>query len=246
MKKNFLIITFLVLIATNLFAQVPEAVSYQAIVRDANGQILSNANVSLRISILTGNTNGDAVYVENHQVTTNDFGLINLRIGEGAPELGDFSQIEWAENTHFTKIELDIEGGNNYMEIGTSQILSVPYALQAKKAESVDFSQITDVPLEISPRIAAKGQSVSVTFSGGDAVEFSQGSNTCPALWSSANLHYSQGTSTIQPIDVYFIDNERFDVIFSIPYYVPSGMYDIILAPNTPCQMTIEAFFKVK
>jgi hypothetical protein len=101
--------------------------------------------------------------------------------------------------------------------------------------------------MTIIPRIGARDNRLSVSFSGGDAVTFSQASASCPTIWASASLKLAQGTSTItvDAYDVYYIDNKRFDVIFDIPWYIPSGFYDIILGPGTGCQQTMPASFKI-
>ena len=117
-------------------AQSPEAFSYQAVARDATGQILSNQSVSFRVNILQGRATGTDVYAETHVTTVNDFGLVNLEIGNGVVKNGDFSAIDWGADTYFVQMEMDEAGGNNYQLLGTSQLLSVPYALYTKSAEN--------------------------------------------------------------------------------------------------------------
>jgi len=121
----------------NLFAQSPEAFKYQAIARDASGNVIANQNVSFRISIIKTSATGTPVYVETHNLTTNNFGLANLNIGEGSPVSGNFSTIDWATDKYFIKVEMDATGGTSYQHIGTSQLLSVPYALYAKEAANI-------------------------------------------------------------------------------------------------------------
>lgn len=120
----------------NLFAQSPEAFKYQAIARDASGNVIANQNVSFRISILKTSATGTPVYVETHNLTTNNFGLANLNIGNGSPISGNFSTIDWAADKYYIKVEMDATGGTSYQLMGTSQLLSVPYALNAKSAET--------------------------------------------------------------------------------------------------------------
>ena len=143
-----IILSFLVI---QVFPQVPQAISYQSVVRDLNGNPLAEQNVSLRISILEGDIDGDAIYAETHSITTNKFGLINIKIGMGTPVTGDFSSIGWWNNEYFSKIEIDITGGMTYVETGTSQLLSVPYAFYAQKAGDIGFNFIitgfTDITL---------------------------------------------------------------------------------------------------
>ncbi|MCX6257469.1 MAG: hypothetical protein NTW49_06175 [Bacteroidia bacterium] len=135
MKKSIIYFIFIFAIAT-VSAQTPMSFSYQAVVRDSTGNILADQNVSLRISVLQGNVSGSAAYVETHATTTNRFGLILLSIGQGNVISGSFSNIDWASGgMWFLKVELDPYGGSNYFEMGTSQFLSVPYALHSKTAE---------------------------------------------------------------------------------------------------------------
>lgn len=137
MKRTLLFFLSLMLFAMVAIAQSPEAFKYQAVARDAGGQILANQSVSFQISILQGSASGTSVYSETHAATTNTFGLVNLEIGNGTVASGDFSAIDWGTDTYFTQIEMDASGGTNYQLMGTSQLLSVPYALHAKTAENV-------------------------------------------------------------------------------------------------------------
>ncbi|MFK8165088.1 MAG: DUF1566 domain-containing protein [Lewinella sp.] len=138
MKRIILFIGALLLFAVAANAQTPEAFKYQAVARDAGGQILANQSVSLRIGILKGSVSGDNIYSEIHFKTTNAFGLVNLEIGRGDLMAGEFSAIDWGNDTYFVQIEMDETGGANYQVLGTSQLLSVPYAMHAKTAENVD------------------------------------------------------------------------------------------------------------
>ncbi len=136
MKKIFASILFLLLLQTTTFAVVPEAIKYQAVARDNGGNILANKNIGIRLSILKGNISGTAVYVETHATSSNNLGLINLEIGKGTPITGTMSAINWGNDSYFIKIEMDETGGSNYTLVGTSQLVSVPYALYAKEAEN--------------------------------------------------------------------------------------------------------------
>ncbi len=121
-----------------LLAQAPQKIKYQSIVRDNTGAVIVNTAVSFRISVLQGNENGPSVYTETHTgQVTNAFGLVNLEIGGGSVESGDLSAITWGTDNYFFNIELDATGGTNYQQMGTSQALSVPYALNARTADAV-------------------------------------------------------------------------------------------------------------
>ncbi|GAB4289314.1 MAG: hypothetical protein Kow0068_14920 [Marinilabiliales bacterium] len=113
------------------FSQVPEKISYQAIIRDSNGDIISSQNIGIQISILQGAATGSVIYAETHSVMTNLHGLVSLEIGTGNIISGDFSNIDWSESPYFIKFETDPTGGSNYTISFTSELLSVPYALWA-------------------------------------------------------------------------------------------------------------------
>ncbi len=127
MKK---IITSLALFFTLLtFAQVPQGISYQAIALNGAGNPVVSSNVGIRISVLDNSATGTVLYTETHTKTTNPQGLFNLVIGQGTPTNGTFSTINWGTNSKFLKVEMDAAGGSNYALVGTTQLLSVPYAL---------------------------------------------------------------------------------------------------------------------
>jgi hypothetical protein len=137
MKKSLIILLAHLLITTSIFAQSPEKMSYQAVVRDGNNNLVASTAVGMQISILQGSTIGSAIYVETQSPTANSNGLVSLEIGSGTPVTGTFAAINWATGPYFIKIETDPTGGANYSITGTSQLLSVPYALHAKTAETV-------------------------------------------------------------------------------------------------------------
>ncbi|MDD4149699.1 MAG: hypothetical protein PHE33_06690, partial [Bacteroidales bacterium] len=136
MKKVFAILVAVLLTAT-LWAQSPEKMSYQAVIRNSDDVLVTNTQVGMQISILQGSASGIAVYVETQEPSTNANGLLSLEIGDGTVVSGDFSTIDWSASQYFIKTETDIAGGTNYTITGTSQLLSVPYALHAKTAETV-------------------------------------------------------------------------------------------------------------
>jgi len=135
--KKLIIALANLLIITSVWAQSPQSFKYQAIARDVNGIVLANQSVGIQISILEGSIYGASVYIETFEPTTNNFGLINLNIGTGTPVTGDFTTIDWANDKYFIKVEMDPANGTAYQIMGTSQLLSVPYALHAKTAETV-------------------------------------------------------------------------------------------------------------
>jgi hypothetical protein len=137
MKNLFAILSTFLFIGI-LWAQVPQIMSYQAVIRDSNNELVTNTQISMQIIILQGSENGTVVYTETHTPTTNANGLVSIQIGSGDkswwhPGFGD---IDWSSGPYFIKTETDPTGGTEYTITGTSQLLSVPYALHAKTAES--------------------------------------------------------------------------------------------------------------
>ena len=131
MKK---ISTLAVILFTTLtmYCQTPELMSYQAVVRDADSELLTDQAVGMKISILEDTASGTPVYVETQNPSTNSNGLLSLQVGAGTVVSGDITTIDWANHDYFIKTETDPTGGENYTITGTSQLLSVPYALYAK------------------------------------------------------------------------------------------------------------------
>lgn len=133
MKKFFSPI-FLFLISISVMAQAPQKFNYQAIARNAAGSPLANQNINVRFSIRDISTIGPIIYQETHALTTNEFGLINAFVGGGTVTSGTFSAINWAGGAKFLQLEYDPQGGTNFLVVGTTQMVSVPYALYAEKA----------------------------------------------------------------------------------------------------------------
>jgi hypothetical protein len=149
----------------SVFAQSPAAFKYQAVVRDANYAPIVAQTVRLRFSILVGSVSGSTVYQEFHQPTTSPLGLVALNVGEGTVLSGTFDAIDWGSDDYYLQIEVDPAGGSNYLLLGTSQLLSVPYALYATKAGSVD--------------------NLDEAFTAGAGIRIDSGviSNVAPSLW---------------------------------------------------------------
>jgi hypothetical protein len=142
-KKVCIFMTIILLCASS-FAQVPEKMNYQAIVKDISGNLVSNQTIGMQISILQNTATGTAVYIEVQTPTTNANGLFTLEIGTGAVVSGDFTTIDWSNANYFIKTEIDPTGGVSYTNTGTNQLLSVPYALHSKTAENVNNDLVDD------------------------------------------------------------------------------------------------------
>ena len=146
MKKILIIIFCLPLL---LFGQsVPQGVNYQAVATNSLGLELINQTISIRASVLSNSANGTIEWEEIHTTTTDTFGLFNLIIGQGTStgngSTSNFSDINWGANTHFLKIEMDINGGSTYSHMGTNQMMSVPYALYAENT-NIDYDSIASI-----------------------------------------------------------------------------------------------------
>lgn len=152
--KEFLILIITVFFAQCFaFGQAPGAINYQAVVRDNFGIVIANQNVSLRMSLHQGNPTGIIVYREVHYDTTNSFGLVSLRVGHGLVDTGIFGAIDWGGSSYFLEIELDENGGQQFISMGTQQLVSVPYALYSEKAGNVfsgEYSDLSNVPTGLS------------------------------------------------------------------------------------------------
>lgn len=135
MRKLFTLL-FAVLLTVHVFAQAPQTMSYQAVIRNTSGALVVSTPISIQISILQGSSTGSTSYVETQTSTTNANGLVSIAIGSGNVVSGTFSSIDWSAGPYFIKTETDPTGGTNYTIIGTSQLLSVPYALYAAKSGS--------------------------------------------------------------------------------------------------------------
>ena len=132
--KTSITTVFLLFFSIQILAQAPLAFNYQGVARDLSGNTIPDQNLGIQITILQGSTNGTEVYKETHTVTSNNFGLFTLQIGNGNAANNPFSEIGWENGIHFLQIEIDENGGNNYQLIGTSQLISVPYALFAESS----------------------------------------------------------------------------------------------------------------
>ncbi|MFP4664524.1 MAG: FISUMP domain-containing protein [Bacteroidales bacterium] len=132
MKKFYpYLILLILLFPLPALSQVPEAIKYQAVIRDSEGHPISNQDIRIRLSILENSENGDYIYQENHMTETNAFGLVNLNLGEGS-STWDFSDIAWDNGiAKWLKVEIDSTGGTDFTEMGISRLLSVPYAMHA-------------------------------------------------------------------------------------------------------------------
>lgn len=134
MRKLFTVIAMMLLWTVSLFAQAPQKMAYQAVVCDAEGKVVTNQSMGVKVSILKGAVDGTAIYTESHTTTSTSNGAINLEIGGGTTS-DDFSAIDWSKGPYFIQSTAEVNGKSVTV---TSQLLSVPYALYAEKSKIVD------------------------------------------------------------------------------------------------------------
>jgi hypothetical protein len=139
MKKIYSILAGLLLTAS-VFAQAPQKMSYQAVIRNTSNALITSTPVGMQISVLQGSLTGTAVYVETQTPSTNANGLVSVEIGGGTVVSGNFSTINWANGPYFIKTETDPTGGTAYTITGTNELMSVPYALNAANANVGGFT----------------------------------------------------------------------------------------------------------
>jgi hypothetical protein len=166
MKKLMILILCLTM-GGILIAQAPAAFKYQAVARDATGAVLVSKTVSFWISILQGSATGATVFSEIHSATTNEFGLVNLEIGRGTNMSGSLDLINWGSDVYFLKIDMDPNGGVAFVNMGITQLLSVPYAMHAK---TVEIDQVNDAdadPLNEMQILELSGTDLSLSKGGG-------------------------------------------------------------------------------
>ena len=117
-----------------LFAQTPEGINYQAVIRKTNGTLVTNTTVAIRIQIKQTSATGTVVYSERQSVITSTYGLVNFVIGQGTVLSGTFSAINWSTGNYWVSLGVDFTNGTNYIDYGSHRLMSAPYALCAKTA----------------------------------------------------------------------------------------------------------------
>ena len=168
MKTITLLLTT-ILLSLNILAQVPDKISFQAVIRDTNGDLVRNQQVRMKISILLNSDTGTPVYMEIHDPVSNENGLVSLEIGNGRTT-DIFTAIDWSTGIYFLKTETDPEGNSNFTISGTSQILSVPYAFHAKTVENDMVDDADANPVNELQTISLNGSDLSLSDGGGTIV----------------------------------------------------------------------------
>ena len=147
--KNLYLLLASILLTTSIFAQAPEGFNYQALARDSAGDIIVNTTIAVQFDLRETTAAGTIIYTETLNPTTNGNGVFNLVMGQGTTTFGVFNTIDWASNSHFLEVSIDLENGTAYTSLGTSQLLSVPYALHSKTAGSVTETQTLEDALTL-------------------------------------------------------------------------------------------------
>ena len=133
MKKTILTLASVLFCAITFAQTVPQGINYQGVARDANGDELTNQNLTVKLSVISGSSTGTVSWQETHAVTTNDFGLFTAVIGQGTStgsgSSATFNVVDWGAAVHYLKVEID--AGSGFADMGTTELMSVPYALQA-------------------------------------------------------------------------------------------------------------------
>jgi len=142
MKNYILSIILMIIFTSSAYTQSPQAINYQAVARDTSGVVLAGQNLAIRISILQNAIDGNAVFVETHDVSTTSLGLINLAIGTGTLFSGDFSSINWGGSSFYLKTEIDASGNDDYTLLDVAVIQATPYALHANSLTLTDANGV--------------------------------------------------------------------------------------------------------
>ena len=138
LSVNLLFTTVMILHAQD---KMPQAVSYQAVARDAQGKVVAQKAIGIQVEILKGSTTGAVVFSETHSPTSSQTGTVNLLIGQGTRKIGTFSSVDWGADTYYLQLSMDLSGGSNYEKVSTTQMLPVPYALYARYAERAGVAE---------------------------------------------------------------------------------------------------------
>ncbi|MCB9313100.1 MAG: hypothetical protein H6568_10040 [Lewinellaceae bacterium] len=190
----FLLFSMIILLGQ----QVPQSFKYQGVARVDQDVVVGQ--IGLRLSVHQGTINGNIVYREAHQTTTNEVGVFSVEAGNGSVISGTFSSIDWGDGPYFLEVELDPAGGSAYVVLGATQIMSVPYALYASKAGSVDGDTDQDPQNEIQT-VSKSGSVVTLSKGGGSfSVDDNDASVTNEIQLlskSGTNLTLSKGGGTV-------------------------------------------------
>ena len=152
-KSKLFILSLCLFAALCLQAQekMPQAISYQAVARDAQGKVIAAQTIGVKVEILKGSASGEVIFSETHNPTSSRTGTVNLLIGQGSPVTGEFAAIDWGGDTYYLQLNMDVAGGSNYQLVSTTQMFPVPYALYAAKAGSAEQNSSSVIDFALIP-----------------------------------------------------------------------------------------------
>ncbi|MGH1435256.1 MAG: tail fiber domain-containing protein [Lewinella sp.] len=200
MKRLILFALLLLACASSAYSQAPEKFKFQAVARDAGGSPYLSENLAVRVSLVRDGVSGLVDYAERHEITTSPLGVFDLEIGGGSPLSGDMNNLDWGAHAYYLKIDMDPNSGTNYTNLGTSQLLSVPYAIYAREAangsgggDPTDELQNLLYDPNTQTLTLTDGNAVTLSFPGGtDSQTLVYDSNT-------GNLMISNGNTVTIP-----------------------------------------------
>ncbi|MEZ4978188.1 MAG: hypothetical protein R2772_02725 [Chitinophagales bacterium] len=227
MNRIFILLITLFISAT-LFAQVPNKINYQSIIRDSNGMAVMNQAISIKIAIKPNNPLALAAYSEIHNVITNDYGLVNLIIGTGQVSVGSFNTLNWESGIMYVETSLDLNGGTNFVSMGTQQLITVPYAFVAQKS-------IEDLDNQM---LFSSGNNLSITGGNSIPIDIDTTNEIQNLTYSNSILSISQGNSVTLPSN---LDNDPTNELQSLSFnndtlFISDGNHVVI-----PRAITLES-----
>ena len=158
MKKFYIFLCLGIAALTQLQAQAPQGFNYQATVRNNAGDLVVSTNVYFKFNVIQDSQTADPIFTETHEILTDDLGQVNLIIGQGTANTGVFSELNWSLGSYYLGIQLSIDGPNGYVAMGTTQLLSVPYALYA--ANSGNTTTIPNLESVLAENNSANNQQI--------------------------------------------------------------------------------------
>jgi hypothetical protein len=236
-QTNKLMAAFIaiVVMVSSAMAQAPQKMSYQSVIRNASGALIANQAVGVKISLLQGSATGTAVYVETQNPTTNANGLASFQIGGGTVVSGNFASINWAAGPYFVKTETDPTGGSNYSIAGTTQLLSVAYALYAANSGTQGAKGDSGVSIR---NTKVNGDSLFVTLSNGQTLNAGNVRGLTGATGANGAAGQSPlGTPNDGSVVKYIIDS-----VYDKNFTVPAGKVWRVYYPMGDCGNSISYF----
>jgi trimeric autotransporter adhesin len=210
-----------------MLAQTPQSFNYQTVLHGVEGNVLSNQSIVIKFSIVQNSSTNEIIYSETHSVTTNSLGLISLKIGEGTDVTGNFSTINWSLGQYSLKIELDLLDGSGFQVMGTSELVSVPYALHAQTATEIDDAD------------ADPNNEIQTLLVDGDSIEISQGNKVKlpggSSNWQSSgnDIYYNSGKvgiGTVVPASKLVVKGDESTVTDDLLFAVVNNANDTVFA----------------